>query len=170
MIAKRLVEKMDGQIGVHSEAGLGTLFWFELMLQKQDPAARSERNTSHPVPTPVGVPPSPTLMPVAELAPAKLGGRVLVAEDNPVNQAVAAAMLESLGVAHALADDGRIALDRLRQERFDLILMDCQMPEMDGFEASAQIRARQREGLLPGRLPIVALTANACLLYTSRCV
>jgi two-component system sensor histidine kinase/response regulator len=74
---------------------------------------------------------------------------VLVAEDNPVNQQVAGAMLESLGVAWSLADNGRIALDRLLHEPFDLILMDCQMPEMDGFEATAQIRARQREGLLP---------------------
>ena len=170
VIAKRLVEKMDGQIGVHSEAGLGTLFWFELMLQKQDPAARSERNTSHPVPTPVGVPPSPTLMPVAELAPAKLGGRVLVAEDNPVNQAVAAAMLESLGVAYALADNGKIALDRVLHESFDLILMDCLMPEMDGFETTTQIRARQREGLLPGKLPIIALTANAIEGDRERCL
>ena len=106
----------------------------------------------------------------AEGAPAGFGGRVLVVEDNPVNQQVAAAMLGSLGVAHALADNGRIALDRLGQERFDLILMDCQMPEMDGFEATAQIRARQREGLLPGKLPIIALTANAVEGDRERCL
>ena len=106
----------------------------------------------------------------AEDAPAGFGGRVLVVEDNPVNQQVAAAMLESLGVAHALADNGRIALDRLGQERFDLILMDCQMPEMDGFEATGQIRARQRAGLLPGKLPIIALTANAVEGDRERCL
>jgi len=125
---------------------------------------------SQSVLTPIGAPSSPALMPLAELVLARLGGRVLVVEDNPVNQQVAAAMLESLGVAYALADNGRIALDRVRQERFDLILMDCQMPEMDGFEATALIRARQCEGLLPGKLPIVALTANAVEGDRERCL
>ena len=67
----------------------------------------------------------------------------------------------SVGVAYCLADNGEIALDCVLHESFDLVLMDCQMPEMDGFETTTQIRARQREGLLPGKLPIVALTANA---------
>ncbi|WP_291990221.1 response regulator [Candidatus Accumulibacter sp. ACC007] len=108
--------------------------------------------------------------PAARIAPLQLSGRVLVAEDNPVNQAVAGAMLESLGVAYSLADNGQIALDRLINEAFDLVLMDCQMPEMDGFEATAQIRVRQREGLLRDHLPIVALTANAVEGDRERCL
>ncbi|EXI80614.1 MAG: Signal transduction histidine-protein kinase BarA [Candidatus Accumulibacter appositus] len=113
-------------------------------------------------------PPSPP--PAAGAPSIKLNGRVLVAEDNPVNQAVAGAMLESLGVAYSLADNGRIALDRVINERFDLIVMDCQMPEMDGFEATTQIRARQCEGLLPEHLPIIALTANAVEGDRERCL
>ncbi|HNH25119.1 MAG TPA: response regulator, partial [Accumulibacter sp.] len=97
------------------------------------------------------------------------GKRVLVAEDNPVNQSVANAMLDSLNVAHALADNGRAVLERLHNESFDLVLMDCQMPEMDGFEASRQIRLRQQRGELPP-LPIIALTANAVEGDRERCL
>ncbi|MBK7673884.1 MAG: response regulator [Candidatus Accumulibacter sp.] len=198
-IAKRLVELMDGQIGLHSEAGRGTLFWFEIPLQKQaadaPPVRQSDLHDAiatalRPRPqTPAAAAPTaapasanfaptseatatpPTAMPWSDAEDAcGFGGRVLVVEDNPVNQAVAAAMLESLGVVHALVDNGRFALDRLRQERFDLILMDCQMPEMDGFQTTAQIRARQREGLLRQLLPIVALTANAVEGDRERCL
>ncbi len=111
--------------------------------------------------------------PAAASAPAipeRLGGRVLVAEDNPVNQQVAAAMLESLGVDFAVAANGLLALEQLAAGRFDLVLMDCQMPEMDGFEATAQIRGRQQAGQLPERLPVVALTANAVAGDQERCL
>jgi two-component system sensor histidine kinase/response regulator len=88
-----------------------------------------------------------------------LHGRVLLVEDNPVNQEVAAAMLAKLGLEWQVASDGAQALERVRHEDFDVVLMDCQMPVMDGYEATAAIRA------LPGargaRLPIVAVTANA---------
>ncbi|MBL8420966.1 MAG: response regulator, partial [Dechloromonas sp.] len=115
-----------------------------------------------------------TVAPLQDRSPAPvvaaLGGRVLVAEDNPVNQVVARAMLESLGVACELAENGRLALECLTREHFDLVLMDCQMPEMDGFEATAQIRSRQRQGLLHHPLPIVALTANAVAGDRERCL
>ncbi|HRF12098.1 MAG TPA: response regulator [Candidatus Accumulibacter phosphatis] len=101
---------------------------------------------------------------------AALGGRVLVAEDNPVNQAVASAMLESLGVTCSLAENGRVAIERLSRESFDLVLMDCQMPEMDGFAATREIRSRQQQGLLSTHLPIVALTANAVEGDRERCL
>jgi signal transduction histidine kinase/DNA-binding response OmpR family regulator/HPt (histidine-containing phosphotransfer) domain-containing protein len=100
----------------------------------------------------------------------RLGGRVLVAEDNPVNQQVAAAMLESLGVAYGVAPNGRVAVERLLNEHFDLVLMDCQMPEMDGIAATAQIRTHQREGMLRPELPVVALTANAVEGDRERCL
>ncbi|HRH14350.1 MAG TPA: response regulator [Azonexus sp.] len=108
--------------------------------------------------------------PVVVAGAAALGGRVLVVEDNPVNQMVARAMLESLGVACELAENGRLAIERLSSEHFDLVLMDCQMPEMDGFEATVQIRSRQRQGLLHHPLPIVALTANAVEGDRARCL
>jgi CheY-like chemotaxis protein len=98
-----------------------------------------------------------------------LGGvRVLLAEDNPVNQDVARTMLESLDCEVHAVDNGRKALAALERLRFDIVLMDCQMPEMDGYDATAEIRARgmlrprQPAGVkTPIRLPIVALTANA---------
>jgi two-component system sensor histidine kinase/response regulator len=109
---------------------------------------------------------APPAMPAA----LTLAGHVLVAEDNPVNQQVVSAMLDSLGVTHTLASNGRTAIEQLTQEHFDLILMDCQMPEMDGFEATAAIRARQREGMLDRHVPIVALTANAVEGDRERCL
>jgi PAS domain S-box-containing protein len=101
--------------------------------------------------------------------PPQLSGRVLVVEDNPVNQEVAAAMLEDLGCTVLLASNGREALREIERERPDLVLMDCQMPEMDGFEATRSIRAG--EACAGGaRLPIVALTANAMQSDRTRCL
>ncbi len=108
--------------------------------------------------------------PVAAASTVPLAGRVLIAEDNPVNQMVAAAMLESLGISCSLAENGRVAIERLSQESFDLVLMDCQMPEMDGFAATAEIRLRQQQGRLRRQLPIVALTANAVEGDRERCL
>jgi CheY-like chemotaxis protein len=94
--------------------------------------------------------------------------RVLLAEDNPVNQRVAARLLEKRGHHVALAINGREALAWLERERFDLILMDVQMPELDGIETTAIIRQREkREG---GHIPIVALTAHAMHGDRERCL
>jgi two-component system sensor histidine kinase/response regulator len=117
-----------------------------------------------------GFQPLPPSQGLAGSPPVSLVGRVLVVEDNPVNQQVALAMLESLGLHCRLADNGRLAIERLQQESFDLVLMDCQMPEMDGFEATAEIRARQGDGRLHANLPIVALTANAVDGDRERCL
>jgi signal transduction histidine kinase/DNA-binding response OmpR family regulator/HPt (histidine-containing phosphotransfer) domain-containing protein len=97
--------------------------------------------------------------PMPQMAVGKLQGRVLLVEDNPINQGVAKAMLAKLGLQCQWAGDGAQAVDRVRETDFDLVLMDCQMPVMDGFQATAAIRA-----LPDGRgakLPIIALTANA---------
>ena len=88
-----------------------------------------------------------------------LRGRVLLVEDNPINQGVAKAMLTKLGLQWQLANDGSEAVDRVRETGFDLVLMDCQMPVMDGYQATAAIR--QLPGGRGATLPIVALTANA---------
>ena len=94
------------------------------------------------------------------VALAKLAGRVLLAEDNPVNQEVAGAMLQRVGVSMKIANNGQEALDLLQEDHFDLVLMDCQMPIMDGFEATVRIRGREADMGLPA-IPIIALTANA---------
>lgn len=85
----------------------------------------------------------------------KINGRVLVAEDSPVNQEVAKAMLTRLGMETTIASDGKLAVELIYNNPFDIVLMDCQMPVMDGFEATSQIRKQFSD------IPIIALTANA---------
>jgi signal transduction histidine kinase/CheY-like chemotaxis protein/HPt (histidine-containing phosphotransfer) domain-containing protein len=90
----------------------------------------------------------------------KLNARILLAEDNPVNQNVAQYMLQGFGCTVDIAGTGQEALQAVFKERYDLVLMDCMMPVMDGYAATAEIRKRQKDGLLPS-FPIIALTANA---------
>ncbi len=94
-------------------------------------------------------------------------GRVLVAEDNPINQKVAVRLLEKAGFAVDVANNGREAIEAWEQNGYDLILMDCQMPEMDGFEATAYIRNREKNG---ARTPICALTAHAMKADAEKCL
>ncbi|MBP6500601.1 MAG: response regulator, partial [Thauera sp.] len=104
--------------------------------------------------------------PADKAAALQLAGRVLLAEDNPVNQQVGQAMLQKLGLTVRFADNGEEALRLAAAETFDLILMDCHMPVMDGYEASAAIRALNRTP----RVPIVALTANVMEGNRERCL
>jgi CheY-like chemotaxis protein len=101
-----------------------------------------------------------------------LGIRVLLAEDDEVNQTVAAAVLTTLGCRVEVAADGERAVERAGAEDFDLILMDCQMPVMDGFEASRRIRGREAALGIPRErgVPIIALTANAMQGDRERCL
>jgi PAS domain S-box-containing protein len=96
------------------------------------------------------------------------GGRVLAAEDNPINRLVTVRLLEELGYATATAENGRQAVEAVAHGGFDLVLMDCHMPEMDGFAATAEIR--RREGVGGRRTPIVALTADALSGDAERCL
>jgi signal transduction histidine kinase/CheY-like chemotaxis protein len=115
--------------------------------------------------TPDGQPLAPAVTPMR--AARRL--RVLVAEDNPVNQKLAQHLLERRGHTPILVTNGREAVEALRTDAFDLVLMDLQMPEMDGFEATASIRTRERQGSAP-RIPIVALTAHAMQGDRQRCM
>lgn len=97
--------------------------------------------------------------------PTPLAGHILLAEDNPVNTEVAKELLSQLGLTFHHVEDGHGVLEALDQQCFDMVLMDCQMPDMDGLQATQALRGREREGRvlsrLGGRLPVVALTANA---------
>ena len=101
----------------------------------------------------------------------RLSGQVLLVEDNAVNRLVVQAFLEALGLQVSLAENGLQAVERATAQRFDLILMDCQMPELDGFEATRRIRAHERAlGTREQRgIPIIALTANAFEDDRERC-
>ena len=101
-------------------------------------------------------------------AAVKAGGRVLVVEDNEINQMVAVGMLESLGYTVECADNGLLALQALEDNIYDVILMDCQMPEMDGYEATGRIRKHNNPGVVA--TPIIALTANAMSGDSEKCI
>jgi CheY-like chemotaxis protein/HPt (histidine-containing phosphotransfer) domain-containing protein len=118
-----------------------------------------------------GIPHEVEVAEEAEVHPShtRLVGRVLVVEDNPVNQAVVKKMLEKAGLSPVTANDGLQAMDVLREEQFDVVLMDCQMPRMDGYEATEAIREREaRQGL--ARMPVIAMTANAMSGDRERCL
>ena len=96
--------------------------------------------------------------------------RVLLAEDNPINRRLAQEILRQAGVECRAVENGRQALEAVAGEQFDLVLMDCQMPEMDGFTATQRIRELEDGGQLAGHLPVIALTANAIKGDRERCL
>jgi len=145
-ISQKIVEAMGGHIEIESQPGRGSSFHFTLAFDL-DPNP------------PTGDVLDSSMTPLDPL-PSRLAGTVLVVEDNPVNRIIAEEMLESLGLDCIEAQDGVEALDVLSRRSVDLVLMDCQMPVMDGYTATQHIRARELTQRLP-RTPIVALTANA---------
>jgi CheY-like chemotaxis protein len=147
-ISRLLVELMGGRIWLESCEGRGANFQFRVPFSLAPAAV---------VVTPTG--PAPAVAVPMDGKLPKLRGRVLVVEDNVVGQKVARLMVESMGLEAQLAVDGQAALDALEQSQFDLVLMDCQMPRMDGFEATARLRQREAE-TGARRLPVLALTAN----------
>ncbi|HEV2178619.1 MAG TPA: two-component regulator propeller domain-containing protein [Terriglobia bacterium] len=155
-ISSQLVEMMGGNLSVESEPGKGSTFRFTARFG----LGKSARPAAFPSIAPVAA------GPVSE--PSGHGVRVLLAEDNPVNQAFATRLLQKRGFSVTLAHNGQEALDILDRESFDLALMDVGMPVLDGFGAVAAIR--QREQGTTEHLPVIAMTAHAMTGDRERCL
>ncbi len=151
-IVSQLVDMMDGTLGVESEEGKGSAFWFIASFQSSNQAVE----TIEP--------------PEKESEKSQLSAKVLLVEDNPINQMVAMKMLQKVGLRAVLANNGIEALEILKQQSFDLVLMDCQMPEMDGFDATREIRKQDIRALHGKSLPIIAMTANVMSGDRERCL
>ncbi len=149
-ISRQLVEMMGGQIGAISEGGQGSTFWFTVRLQR---SARVLEETTQ-------------VHLAAESSRDRRRCRILVAEDNPVNQKVTRSQIERLGFRVDVVANGFEVLEVLGRIRYDLILMDCRMPEMDGFAATRAIRRGETPG---SRIPILALTASTLPTELHRC-
>jgi signal transduction histidine kinase/CheY-like chemotaxis protein/HPt (histidine-containing phosphotransfer) domain-containing protein len=153
-ICRQLVQLMGGEIGVRSPEGPGSTFWFRLVLPVATEAELAAATAA-----------------VAAAAPRRPRGRglrVLVVEDNPVNQRVAVRLLQRMGCRADLAASGRDALRCLEAEEYAVVFMDCEMPEMDGFEVTRRIRDREKA---TGRHAfIIAMTAHAMPGDRERCL
>lgn len=147
-ISKRLVELMGGRIGVTSREHAGSTFWFTLPRADVAPPRSSRPDSGLQF----------------KIAPLKINGRapqILLVDDIPINREVAMSALTLLGCATATAANGREAIAAWQAGSFDAILMDCLMPELDGFAATARIREKEAGAPERGRIPIIAVTANA---------
>ncbi|HET9240091.1 MAG TPA: ATP-binding protein [Oligoflexus sp.] len=150
-ICKYLVEQMQGQIGVRSEAGRGSTFWFTVTFPVKDAVLSiPAQNQAQPSVRPVG------------------GLKVLVVDDVAINQVIVKSLLEKFGCTVETAANGQGALHLLDSTSYDLVFMDCQMPEMDGYEATRRIRSKHPA---PGSdVPVIAMTAHAMKGDAEKCL
>ena len=151
VISKRLVEMMRGEIGVDSTPSKGSTFWFTLPLDVVGKIAERKPEAHSP----------------ENIETQKFSGKVLLVEDNPVNQIVTLAMLHQIGIEADLAEQGALAVEAVKNKMYDVILMDCQMPVMDGYTATKEIRHLEPYGK---DIYIIALTANALKTDREKCL
>ncbi|HYJ11058.1 MAG TPA: ATP-binding protein [Polyangiaceae bacterium] len=147
-ICRQLVVLMKGRIGVSSEPGKGSTFWFVLPLRRLESTGNLELPSafgSRPLAPPSSTNNGPTR-------------KILVAEDNPINQEVIREVLAELGYEACVVENGLQALTALEQESFPVVLMDCQMPELDGYGAAREVRRREAQDR---HIPLIAVTAHA---------
>ena len=159
-ISRRLARAMGGDVTCRSVPGVGTTFEFTIAFRPTPKTPTPRPSLSEELAAAGEIPAEPMARP----------GRVLVVEDNEVNALVVRGMLEQMGVDAELAVDGQKALARMGQIAYDLVLMDCQMPVLDGWEATRIWRARETRLRQKQRLPIVALTASAAAGERERCL
>ncbi len=160
-ICTQLVELMGGEIAVSSEVGTGSTFWFTLRFEKQDSKIFNAKQSG------TCQQQSSTLHAAEKLD--DLTAHILLVEDNVINQKVALHMLKALGYTVDAVADGLQAIDALSKIEYDLVMMDCMMPVMDGFEATEIIRS-DRSDILNHNVPIIAMTANAMKEDRDRCL
>jgi two-component system, sensor histidine kinase and response regulator len=158
-ITRGLAQLMGGAAGAHSTPGVGSTFWFTALLMRTSIAACTAESTVRDWRERSADEPHEARCP-------RFAGRVLLAEDNPTNQFVMLKLLRATGLHVELAENGLQAVERLRQQAYDLVLMDVQMPEMDGLTAARTIRALPQHACTP----IIALTANAFIEDRERCL
>jgi len=164
-ISKRLAELMGGEIGLKSIPGAGSMFWFTAWLSKECDTEKAEDTPLNPSTSQNSS--SDTAIDI-RMRPAQ-DTHILVVDDNKINQMVAEGILSKLGFQTHTAENGRTAIEKLAENRYSMVLMDCQMPVMDGFEATKAIQEMASTNK-NYNLPIIAMTANAIQGDREKCL